>query len=107
MTWEEFIKKLKTLEKQYNTHLLFDFKKDFDIRETIKLQKPFKKGNIIKAKIVCHGRLKHEMIAISNNRTIIVPNCYEKINKQVKLKITRSKHNIFYGLIVQSLDVPV
>ena len=90
----------KVLEKKHNIHLIFNFKQDFNIRQTTPLEKPFKKGNIIKAKIIMPGRLKNEMIAISNNRTITLTNCFEKLNKTVKLKITRSKHNIFYGVVV-------
>lgn len=100
MSWELFIKKMKALEKQYNIHLLFDFKKDFNIRPTKPLPKPFKKAQVIKAKIACHGRLKNEMIAVAANRSITTPNCFEKTNKLVKLKLTRDKHNIFYGKII-------
>ena len=99
MSWEEFIKKMKKLEKEFNAHLLFDFKKDFNIRETKTLEKPFRKGNTVKAKIVCPGRLKGEMLAVADNRNITIPKCDAEIGNTVKLKITREKHNIFYGVI--------
>jgi len=100
MSWKEFIKKMKSLEKEFDAHLLFDFKEDFDVRNTEPLPKPFKKGNIIKAKIVCPGRLKGEMIAVAEDRTITIPNCSLEPGTQVKLKIIREKHNIFYGILV-------
>lgn len=100
MPWEEFINKMKLLEKEHNVHLLFDFKKDFDIVQTSRLEKPFKKGNIIKARIVCPGRLKNSMIAAENNRNITIPSCKMPVNTAIKLRITRSKHNIFFGVII-------
>ena len=100
MPWEEFIEKMKSLEKEYNVHLLFDFKKDFDIIPTSHLEKPFKKGNIVKAMIVCPGRLKGSMIAAANNRNITIPNCKMPFNTTIKLRITRSKHNIFFGIVL-------
>lgn len=98
MSWDEFIKRMKEFEEKYGIHLLFDFKKDFNIRQTSPLPKPFKKGDIVKARIMCKGRLKREMIAVSNERTITIPNCNETIGKEIKVKITRTKHNIFYGI---------
>ncbi|MBW2996218.1 radical SAM protein [Candidatus Woesearchaeota archaeon] len=43
MPWQEFIDKMKALEEKYNAHLLFNFKEDFNIRQTKKLPKPFRK----------------------------------------------------------------
>jgi len=99
MSWEEFIEKMKILEKEHNVKLLFDFKEDFNIRQTEKLEKPFKKGDIVKAKIVSPGRLNNEMLAISEDRVISVYNSNSEINSQVKLKIIREKHNIFVGVL--------
>ena len=99
MSWEVFKEKLENLEKKYNAHLLLDFKEDFKIQETKPLQKPFKKGDVVKATIVAPGRLKDEMLAMCLDRTISVPKCDLPVNTRVKLKITREKHNIFYGVI--------
>jgi len=96
MSWDLFRKKLKELEKSCQTKLLLDFKDDFNIRPTKPLPKPFKKGNRIEADIICPGRLAGEKIAAANNRSITLPNC-AKTGRQ-KIKITRSKHNIYYGI---------
>ena len=95
MSWETFIDKMKALEKEYDVHLLFDFKEDFNIRKTKSLPKPFKKGGIIKAKLVAPGRLKNEMIAVAEDRVISVYNSKSGINTMIKVKIIREKHNIF------------
>jgi uncharacterized Fe-S cluster-containing radical SAM superfamily enzyme len=96
MNWDVFRKKLGELEKKHNIKLVLDFKKDFKVHETKKLPKPFKKGQVIKARIMCPGHLKNEMIAAASGRAIPVVNCPAK--KEIKLRITRAKHNIFYGV---------
>ncbi|MBI2129514.1 radical SAM protein [Candidatus Woesearchaeota archaeon] len=90
-----FRKKLMELESEYSIRLLLT-KDDFNIRETKKLPKPFKKGQIIKAKIMCESRRKSEKIAVADERCITVPNCSQE-SGIVKLRITRDKDNVFYG----------
>ncbi len=102
-----FYKKLRDLEQKHGIKLICD-ETDFKIKKSIQLPKPFKKGDIVKAELVCPGRLNNEMLAVNcesdklsptshlKNRLISVPNCYK--NKGiVKLKIKRTKHNIFLG----------
>jgi hypothetical protein len=100
MSWELFIKKMKELEKRHNKKLLFDFKQDFNIRQTKPLQKPFKKGQIIKIKILYPGRLRNEKLAIARQRIISIPNCTASIGQTAAIKITRTKHNIFIGTLI-------
>jgi hypothetical protein len=102
-----FYKKLKDLEQKHSIKLI---NKDymFKIKECKELPKPFKKGDIVTAKIVCSGRLNKEMLAVNHksnkhlpanlieDRIISVPNCHKQ-EGFVKLKIKRSKHNIFLG----------
>ena len=94
MPWAVFTQKMAKLEKKYGVKLLLD-EKDFGIVKTKNLSKPFRKGDIIKAEIVCDGRLKNEKIAVAQGRNISVKNCTKK--RIVKVKITRDKHNIFFG----------
>ncbi len=96
MSWQLFEKKMRQLEKKHNIKLLLDFKKDFNIEQTKPLPKPFRKGQKIDAAIVCPGRLAGEKIAVAENRSITVPKCVR--TGSVKLKITRTKHNIYYGV---------
>ncbi len=95
LDWDKFTQILKDLEKQTKTKLLFDLKKDFNIKETKKLTKPFKKDQTIQAQIVSPGRFPNSKLAVAQNRNITVINCTEKTNKEIKIKITRDKHNIF------------
>ena len=90
-----FYKKLQDLEQKHGINLI-NKEYMFNIKECKELPKPFKKGDIVKAELVCHGRLKNEMLAITQNRLISVPYCYKQ-EGSVKLKIKRTKHNIFLG----------
>ncbi len=96
--FNKFYSKLKEWEKTYKIKLIKSIY-DFNITKTKPLQKPFKKGDIIEAEIICKGRLKDEKIAIAKQRAISIPNCYKEKGK-VRLRITRSKHNIFIGTII-------
>ena len=97
MSWDKFYLMMKDLEKKTNTKLILG-PEDFNIQKTKKLPKPFKKGQIIKAEILCPGRLKNEMLAVASNRVISIPTCFKK--GIVKIRITRTKHNIFMGKLV-------
>ena len=90
-----FHKKLRDLEQKHSTKLICN-EVDFKIKKCRELPKPFKKGEVVKAKIVCPGRLNKEMLAVAANRVISIPNCY-KNQGLVKLRIKRTKHNVYLG----------
>lgn len=92
--FEEFRKRLEELEKKHNHKLLLTGE-DFDIRKTKPLPKPFKKGEILTTKVLLPGRLKNEKIAVERERVISITNCFAEIGQKVKIKIIRTKHNIF------------
>ncbi len=92
--WDDFYEMLEKIENNTGEKLILR-KEDFNIQQTKKLEKPFKKGQKIKARIMCQGRLKNEKIAAANNRNITVIGCIN--SGDVKIKLTRDKHNIFYG----------
>ena len=92
---DAFHKKLHDLEQKHDIKLICN-ESDFRIKKCRELPKPFKKGDIVKAEIICLGRLNKEMLAVAHSRVISVPNCY-KDRGVVKLKIKKSKHNIFLG----------
>ncbi|MFH2028778.1 MAG: radical SAM protein, partial [Nanoarchaeota archaeon] len=86
--WEEFYQMLKKWEEVYKIKLIFD-ETDFSIEKTKELEKPFKKGEIIKVEVIAPGRLSNEKIAIAKERIITIPNCHKE--GKVKIKITRTK----------------
>ncbi len=99
MEWDEFYKKLKQLQEKHKIQLI-KTPEDFHVKDTKKLKKPFNKGDFLEAVIVSPGRYKNEKLAAAKGRCISVFDCDAKIGKKVKLKITGSKHNIFFGRVM-------
>ncbi|MBS3138762.1 radical SAM protein [Candidatus Woesearchaeota archaeon] len=97
LDWEPFMAMLRDLEKKTGMRLILDFKKDFHIDQTKQLPKPFKKGKSVFAKIVAPGRYPKTKLAVAGDRTITVFDCDALVGKEVKVKILRSKHNVYFG----------
>ena len=90
---DEFYSMLRELENRYSVKLIADCR----LVKTKELPKPFKKGDVVKASIICQGRYKNEGIAAANGRVITIPDCYK--TGTVSVKILRSRYNIFIGRI--------
>lgn len=93
---DEFYAKMKELEQKYGEKLIID-RHSFKVEELPELPKPFRKGKVIEAEIVLPGRIGNEKLAVAKDRLISVPNCDKEIGSKVKLRIKRTKHNIFLG----------
>lgn len=96
---EEFYAKLSSLEKKYDVKLILSAS-DFGIVTDNSLKKVFDKSDIVDAVMVSDGRLPNERIAVSKDRCISIYDTNKKIGARVKVKITKSKHNIYSGVIV-------
>lgn len=95
--WDAFIVKLRTLEKRTGERLVLDFKKDFKITQTKQLPKPFRKGQTVTARVVALGRYPKTRLAVAKERAITIVSSDAAMGKDVKLRILRSKHNIFFA----------
>ena len=93
---QEFYARLRAIGKETGVNLMLDTG-DFGIEPTEKLPKPFRKGQIVEAAIVCNGRYPSERLAVAGNRNILVRGCMKKEGSIVRLKLLRDKHNIFLG----------
>jgi hypothetical protein len=91
LSWDEFNKKLEGWEKQFNVKLKLDLN-DFGIKEQKTLKKPFRKGQVIEADII-YG----EYAAAKERLIKIKP---EKQKGKARIKITRDKHNVFFGSVL-------
>jgi uncharacterized Fe-S cluster-containing radical SAM superfamily enzyme len=97
-SWEEFYEMLKPFEKISGQKLRL-CKEDFGIMQDAKLEKPFEKKQVIKAKVVCNGPLQGEKIGVYKDRAIIIGKAEEaSINSMVNVRIIRDKHNIYRGI---------
>lgn len=98
-TWDDFYSMLDGLEKKHGLQLRINAD-DFQIKTCKELPKPFCEGDEIRAKLVCRDRYPNTCLAAAGKRVISVPNCEFTLNRKVKLRIIRDKHNIFTGKLV-------
>ena len=93
ISWEPFYKKLQELEEKYDIKLKEEI---YKLEKTKEYPCPFRKGELVEAKIVCPGRYKYEKIAVAKERCIVIPSC-RKESGVIKVKILSSKHNLITG----------
>jgi uncharacterized Fe-S cluster-containing radical SAM superfamily enzyme len=60
------------------------------------LHKPFRKGDIVEAEIICQGRYPDESLAVAKGRVITLKKPFLQRRKQ-KIKLTKDRYNIFYA----------
>ncbi len=99
LSWDSFFAFIKELEAETGVNLTAT-QEDFHIFPDTKLEKPFRKNQIVQCEVCMPGRYPNEMYAKAANRLINVrlPNRREHIGKQLKVRIVREKHNIFKGV---------
>ena len=96
MEW--FMKLLKKYEIEFDLRLI-NTKEDYNIMDDKKIPKPFKKNQVINAKVMSVGKYRGEFICLAEERSITVKGDL-KINNLIKVKIVRDKHNIFRGVTI-------
>ncbi len=96
--FEWFYGELKKLEKEHDVSLITP-PELFKFIKTKLLEKPFRKGDIVKAEIRLPGRRNGEMLAVAGNRIISVPGCRKK-SGIAKVRVIKTKDNIFSGELV-------
>ena len=96
---KDFFSRLRELETKHGVRLVMDWLHDFRLKSTKGIERPFRKGEVVKALVACDGRFRNEKIAVARDRTISVPNCTK--TREIKLRITRTKHNIFVGELMK------
>jgi uncharacterized Fe-S cluster-containing radical SAM superfamily enzyme len=107
--FKKFYDLLKYYENEYkkkgiDVQLDTPLSKAFGNHRRKKLPSPFKLNEITKAKVILDGRINGEVIGVSKDRIIQIINVhqsYEKLmGKTVKVKILRTKDNVFVGALV-------
>lgn len=96
MSFREFYEKLREYEKEYGVKLILS-PKDFGMEKRQRIECPFKKGEKLKAKIVCEGRLKGEKICVARGRSIAV-NTSKKVGEIASFEIVSTKDGIVVGV---------
>ncbi len=94
--WDEFYDYLREKEREHGVKLIVD-ENVFGIYKDKTLEKPYRKGQVIKAEIKANGRLENECLCAAKERTITVTNCAKK-KGMITIRLLRDKHNIFIGI---------
>jgi len=101
-SWYKFYQFLEKLEKKYDIRLKLK-REDFGIVKCKSLEKPFRKDDVVEARLLCPGMMPDEFLAVSEedkSRIIVIPDSREKrIEKKIKVKLTRDKYNVFYAKV--------
>jgi uncharacterized Fe-S cluster-containing radical SAM superfamily enzyme len=98
-----FKDRLKQWDSEFDIHQLFLTKKDFGIHDSKSYPKPLRKGEKVKLKLVLPGRFEakdgqnREMLGKIKNRIVQVRYSSNKIGDTIRVQITKTKDNIFYG----------
>jgi hypothetical protein len=93
-TWYKFYKYLRELEIKHGITLVLK-KELFGIHKASSLPILFKKGEIIKGKIVLPGWLSNESIISAKNRLITVFDSKGNKGDLIKAEIVKTKHNLY------------
>lgn len=97
ISWEKFNEKLRELKQKYGEDLFVKFE-DFNIEHSESMPKIARKNEVVDAQIVADGRLPGEKLAVAKDRVISVFG--KSKSKNVKIKIFRTKDNIYAGEVV-------
>ena len=113
MSWDEFFRKLRELEKKYNIKLI-PSSEDFNIVKTRALPQTFKKGEVVKVEIIDRGIFKNEYIAVplklkhssifDRTITVIADSKLEPllIGQRIRVRIIENRNNIY---LAEPIDI--
>ncbi len=96
MPFREFYAKLAEFEKEYGIKLILK-PEDFGMEKRQRLPNPFKKGEIVKGRVVADGRMRGEMLCIARDRSVAVLTD-KKIGDIVEFEVVRTKDGIIVGV---------
>lgn len=96
MPFREFYKKLAEYEKEYGIKLILK-PEDFGIEKRQRLSCPFKKGEVVRGKIVAEGRLFGEKLCVVRDRSVAVMSD-RKVGDFVEFMVVNTKDGIVVGV---------
>jgi len=94
--FREFYKRLADYEKEYGVKLILK-PEDFGMEKRPKLRCPFKKGEVVRARIVAEGRLHGEKLCVVRGRSVAVMT-EKKVRDIVEFEVVRTKDGIVVGV---------
>ncbi len=100
LPWEQFHEKMQAWEQQFGMKLLME--PHGKVAHTPEYPSPFRKDEVVKAIAMGACRYAHDLIAVARDRSIMVSSAKSAYKKgdTIRLKITRTLHNVFFGVEV-------
>ncbi|WP_456468973.1 radical SAM protein [Archaeoglobus sp.] len=96
MPFREFYARLAEYEKEYGVKLILK-PEDFGMEKREKLSCPFRKGEVVRAKIVAEGRLVGEKLCVARGRSVAVVT-EKRVGEVVEFEVVRTKDGIVVGI---------
>lgn len=96
MPFKEFYRRLEEYEKEYGVRLVLG-PEDFGMEKRPKLSCPFRRGERVRARVVCEGRLKGEKVCVARGRSIAV-NTDKRVGEFVEFEVVSTKDGIIIGV---------
>ncbi|WP_244372758.1 radical SAM protein [Archaeoglobus fulgidus] len=96
MPFKEFYRRLEEYEKEYGVKLVLG-PEDFGMEKRPKLSCPFRRGERVRARVVCEGRLKGEKVCVARGRSIAV-NTDKRVGEFVEFEVVSTKDGIIIGV---------
>ncbi|AEC51114.1 hypothetical protein PNA2_0196 [Pyrococcus sp. NA2] len=93
--FKEFYEWLRRLEEKTGMKPLILKPHHFGMHPRPFVPLAFKRGEVVKAKVILPGRMEGEMIAKARNRLIQVINTNAKVGDEIKVRIVRTRHGIY------------
>lgn len=93
-TFKQFYFALRKLERKYGVKLVLR-KEDFGIHRRKSYKRIFRNGEVLDLRLVEHGRVRGEMLAVERDRIVQVINTDKQSGAKVKARIVRTRDNIY------------
>jgi hypothetical protein len=97
---KHFQARLARLEKMYDMAPLLLRRADFGVVPMASYPKPFRRGEIAEIEILERGRMVGEMLGVGRGRALHVLTETGKIDGRKRVRIIRTKHNVFVGHVI-------
>jgi hypothetical protein len=95
-----FQMELESLESSYDMYPLRLKTSDFNIVPMTSYPKPFRKAEIAEIEILERGRMTGEMLGVGRGRALHILTGARKIYGKRRVRIIRTKHNVFVGELI-------
>ncbi len=96
ISFSQFYSKLAELEREYGVKLILK-PEDFGMGRRRRIPNPFRKGEVVRGKVVAEGRLYGEKLCVAKGRSVAVITD-KRVGEVVEFEVVRTKDGIIVGV---------